>query len=110
MGKLVYALDVNELPYDNAEIIDVRFIKPLDTEGIRKSVLKTKKCVVLECGTASGGLGEAVATALSNTDVKILLKNIPDTFVEHGKVPELMKKQRIDFYSVYEDVMEELFK
>lgn len=25
MGKLVYALDVNELPYDNAEIIDITF-------------------------------------------------------------------------------------
>lgn len=40
----------------DAEIINARFIKPLDSEAIIKSVLKTKTVITLEDGILKGGL------------------------------------------------------
>ncbi len=93
----------------NAEIINVRFINPLDLETIRNSVVKTKKAVVLECGIKSGGMGEAIASELKDLKADISLKNIPDSFIEHGEVSELMKKLRLDADSLYEDIKKEFF-
>ena len=93
----------------SAEIINARFLKPLDIETIKNSSKKTGKLVVMECGIASGGIGEGIASYLKNEDVKLMLKNIPDNFVEHGSVSELMKIYRLDGASVAEDIIKELF-
>lgn len=100
----------NLLSEDNisAEIINLRFIKPIDTEGITKSLSKTKKGVVLECGVSAGGIGEAILSAKPEC-VSVILKNTGDTFVEHGKVSELMAKLKIDAQSVYKDILKEFY-
>ena len=40
----------------DAEIVNARFLKPLDKETILKSVEKTKKAVTIEDGLIEGGL------------------------------------------------------
>ena len=60
IGKMVErALEVSELLKKeglDAEIINARFLKPLDKETILKSVEKTKKVVTIEDGILKGGL------------------------------------------------------
>ena len=44
----------------DAEIINARFLKPLDVETIKNSIKKTKNVITIEDGTKINGLGTAV--------------------------------------------------
>src|SRR6202035_3081821 len=62
-----YALKAGEeLEKENisAEIIDLRTIRPMDTETIVRSVEKTGRCVVVEEGWAQSGVGAEIAARL----------------------------------------------
>ena len=79
----------------NAEVINARFIKPLDVKTIKESIEKTKKVITMEDGTIINGL----ATAIKELIVDEKLKNIelqnyawPDEFIKHGSVEELEKE------------------
>ena len=82
-----------------AEIINSRFLKPLDKEGILSSVRKTKNCITIEDGVITGGLGTAIKELIVDEelrDVKIKSFAYPDKFIEHGSVAELEKKYGMD--------------
>jgi pyruvate dehydrogenase E1 component beta subunit len=62
-----YALKAGEeLAKENisAEIIDLRTLRPMDTETIVRSVEKTGRCVVVEEGWAQSGVGSEIAARL----------------------------------------------
>ena len=82
-------------------------IKPLDEEALRKSVLKTKKAVILEDNIKAGGVGEAIISVLAGEAVKLFSVSFPDCFVEHGSPDELYKKYRMDSSSAAEDIKKE---
>ena len=76
----------------DAEIINARFLKPLDTSTILQSIKKTKSIITIEDGTEINGL----ATAIKELIVDNNLQNIkfksyayPDEFIQHGTVDEL---------------------
>jgi pyruvate dehydrogenase E1 component beta subunit len=48
----------------NAEILDLRTIRPMDTETLVQSVRKTGRCVVVEEGWQQSGVGAEVAARL----------------------------------------------
>jgi pyruvate dehydrogenase E1 component beta subunit len=48
----------------NAEVIDLRTIRPMDTETIIASVKKTGRCVVVEEGWQQSGVGAEIAARL----------------------------------------------
>ena len=76
-----------------AEVINMSTIKPLDTETLLASVSKTGCCVTAEEHSIIGGLGSAVAEALSESVVAPLERvGTCDTFGESGKPAELMEK------------------
>ena len=76
----------------SAEIINIATIKPLDREIITKSVKKTGKAVVMEEGIIVGGLGSAVAAALSETcPVPMAFIGMDDTFGQSGDAADLMR-------------------
>ena len=60
IGKMVQrAMEVSELLKNqniNAEIINARFLKPLDKYTILKSIEKTKRVITIEDGILRGGL------------------------------------------------------
>ena len=47
-----------------AEVIDLRSLRPLDTDTIIGSVMRTHRCVTIEQGWPQGGIGQQIATAL----------------------------------------------
>ena len=76
----------------DAEIINARFLKPLDASTILQSIKKTKSVITMEDGTEINGL----ATAIKELIVDNNLQNIkfksyayPDEFIQHGTVDEL---------------------
>ncbi|MBF0537151.1 MAG: 1-deoxy-D-xylulose-5-phosphate synthase, partial [Nitrospirae bacterium] len=71
-----------------AEVVNMRFIKPLDTESILHLVKRIKRIITIEENVIAGGFGSAVLEYLNSagiTDVTIKTVGIPDVFVEHGR-------------------------
>ena len=113
IGKTVArAMEVaNMLKEDkiDAEVINARFLKPLDKETITKSIEKTKFVVTLEDGTIINGLGTAIKELIIDNDledVKVKSYAYPDKFIKHGKVEELEEIYHQDSKSIYSYIKE----
>lgn len=75
-----------------AEVINARFLKPLDKETIVNSIEKTKNVITIEDGTLEGGLGTAVEELIQEERLKdVIVKKFgyPDRFIKHGKTEEI---------------------
>ena len=97
----------------SCEIINSRFLKPLDEKTILKSIQKTKRFIVIEDGTIMGGLCSAVKEIMLQNhlcDTKASFYAYPDHFIEHGSITELEKKYKQDVDSIYKDIKKKLFK
>lgn len=89
----------------SAEVINIHTIKPLDTELVAASAQKTGKVVTVEEHSIIGGLGGAVAEALSEkAPTKMLRIGVMDTFGESGPAKALIEKYGLDAKSIYEKV------
>ena len=73
IGKMVSrAKEVSDILAEkgiDAEIINARFLKPLNKETIINSTEKTKRIVTIEDNTLIGGLGDAVIRLINNVGV-----------------------------------------
>ena len=76
----------------DAEIINARFLKPLDTSTILQSIKKTKNVITIEDGTEINGLATAVKELIVDNNlqnIKFKCYAYPDKFIQHGTVDEL---------------------
>lgn len=90
------------------EIINARFLKPLDEEAIVDSLTKTKYGITIEDETIIGGLGTAVKELIVDRGLReVTLQSFayPDKFIEHGSVAELEKKYGLDADSICESIL-----
>ena len=81
------------------EVINTRFLKPLDKTTIIESIKKTKNVITIEDGTCINGLATAIKELIIDAnikDVKINCIAYPDEFIEHGSVEELEKRYMIE--------------
>ncbi len=86
------------------EVINARFLKPLDKETIKKSIEKTKNVITMEDGTEINGLGTAVEELIVEENIQnIKMKKYawPDEFIKHGSVEELE-----NIYCDFENILE----
>ena len=76
----------------DATVADMRFVKPLDQELIGDLATSHQLIVTLEENTVMGGAGSAVNEYLvqENYSTPILNLGLPDRFLEHGKVPDML--------------------
>ena len=90
----------------SVSLVNVRFVKPFDTELIKKMAKNHYLFVTIEENVARGGFGEAVATfAQGEKDIKHVLPiSLPDKYVEHGNVSLLHKEVGIDADSIVEKI------
>ena len=107
LGKMVpYAMEVaDKLANDGieAEVINARFVKPLDIKLIEKSLSKTNYLVTIEDNIITDGLGETIKVNLSKS-YKTLNFAYPAEFIKHGSIPELEKKYGLDVESIYKKI------
>lgn len=92
----------------DAEVINARFLKPLDKETIKNSINKTKFVITIEDGTIINGLGTAIKELIINEkmkEVEIKSYAYPDEFIKHGEVSELEKLYHQDSKSIYEEIV-----
>jgi 1-deoxy-D-xylulose-5-phosphate synthase len=73
------------------------------------SIIFCTRCT-LEENVASGGYGEAVASYMkqSGYDNELYLVAIPDRFIEHGSVPQLMEEIQMDAPCIAKGILERI--
>jgi 1-deoxy-D-xylulose-5-phosphate synthase len=86
----------------NATVADMRFVKPLDEQLIGDLATSHQLIVTIEENTLAGGAGSAVNEFLlqSNYLIPVLNLGLPDKFLEHGKVPDMLVAVGLDGSSV----------
>lgn len=107
IGKMVErAVEVSDILKEQSidcEIINARFVKPLDYNTIERSIRKTKNVITIEDGILKGGLGSSVMEFINEykiEDVFVKMYGYDDVFVQHGSVEELEKLYGLDAKSI----------
>lgn len=92
----------------NATVIDMRFIKPLDTDAISELLASHDVIVTLEDNAIAGGAGSAVNEHLAaiKANVSILNLGIPDEFIKHGTQDEMHAEMGLDANGILASIKE----
>ncbi len=96
-----------------AEVINVRFLKPLDKRTIIKSIRKTKFVVTIEDGTIINGLASSINELIIENNirnVKVLNFAYPDEFIKQGSTNEIEKKYNLDKFSILNTIEKSMKK
>ncbi|GAA4013701.1 1-deoxy-D-xylulose-5-phosphate synthase [Actimicrobium antarcticum] len=82
----------------NATVANMRFVKPLDVDLVRQLALTHDAIVTVEEGSIMGGAGSAVAEALAAAGIvrPVLHLGLPDRFIDHGDVAQLLADCGLD--------------
>jgi 1-deoxy-D-xylulose-5-phosphate synthase len=90
----------------DATVVNMRFVKPLDTEMISRIAGRHDAIVTIEENAVAGGAGSAVAEALAGAGLQtpMLMLGIPDRFVEHGSRDECLGMAGLDVPSLAEAI------
>jgi 1-deoxy-D-xylulose-5-phosphate synthase len=93
----------------SAEVINARFVKPLDEHTILSSAKKTNNVITIEDNMISGGFGNMVLQLISKSDlpdVKVTNLGYPDEFIQHGNTDELQKMYGLDAESITQKIID----
>ncbi len=97
----------DEQPAVSIAHYDMIFLKPMD-ESILKEVGESGcPIITVEDGMRDGGFGSAVQEWMNDHGYhpEVIRIGVPDEFVEHGTVPELMAQCRMDSDAIYESIL-----
>ena len=90
----------------HADVINIHTIKPLDTDSVLKSVVKTGCVVSAEEHQYNGGLGDSIAQFLAVTKpTPMEFVGVNDSFGESGKPADLMEKYGLNAASIVEKAL-----
>jgi 1-deoxy-D-xylulose-5-phosphate synthase len=81
------------------EVVNARFVKPLDAGLLKDVFSRHKKVITLEDNVITGGFGSAVLEFMNQQNIKdadIIVHGLPDKFVEHGTPDELYSDLKMD--------------
>ena len=95
-AELWRALEINRILQEkfqlSAEIVNARFIKPLDHALMLKHAAEKQFIFTIEDHSIVGGLGSAAAEVLAEANGKLHSFGWPDHFIPHGK-PDILRRQ-----------------
>ena len=107
IGKMVgRAMEVSDMLQEqgiDTEVINARFLKPLDENTIETSIRKTRSVITIEDGILRGGLGTSVNELINECridGVHVKSYGYDDVFVQHGTVEELEEQNGLDARSI----------
>lgn len=87
-------------------VINMRFVKPLDTDMIDRMAASHELIITLEENALPGGAGAGVLEYLSTVGAStpVRLIGLPDEFVEHGSREELLHHCKLDLDGLREQI------
>ena len=89
-----------------ATVVNMRWVKPLDTELLLQVAAGHEALVTVEEGAIMGGADSAVAEALAAAGVvkPLLQLGLPDAFIEHGDPARLLALEGLDAVGIERSV------
>jgi 1-deoxy-D-xylulose-5-phosphate synthase len=92
----------------NATVADMRFVKPLDVELVKRLAKEHDYLVTVEEGCTMGGAGSAVAEALAAEGIvkPLLILGLPDKFIDHGDPGVLLASVGLDAHGIGKSIRE----
>jgi 1-deoxy-D-xylulose-5-phosphate synthase len=96
-GPVLYAALRAAEEFD-ASVINMRFVKPLDTAALLAAARSHDALATVEEGAVSGGAGSACLEALqaAGVQVPVLTLGLPDTWIEHGDPAQIAADLGLD--------------
>ncbi|MGA2622658.1 MAG: 1-deoxy-D-xylulose-5-phosphate synthase [Bacteroidota bacterium] len=82
-----------------AEVVNMRFVKPLDEKLIKDVCSRFRHIITVEDQVVEGGFGTAVLESVAAqgiTGVRVKTHGIPDKFIEHGSPSQLHRMLKLD--------------
>lgn len=113
VGKAVEIANLLEKQGDSVEVINARYLKPMDNTNLLNSITKTKKVITIEDGILKGGLGSQIEEIIIKEnlkDIQFKKYGYPDEFIKHGSVSEIEEKYGLSATQIAKDVDENLAK
>ena len=105
-----YGTDVSKL-YEklkdkNINIINARYIKPIDKNMLKELIRTKQKIYIYETNIKTNSLGTNILEYFNHKDAKnkIKLTGIDNKYINHGKISELKKDINLDIDSTVEDI------
>ena len=82
-----------------AEVVNMRFVKPIDADLIGELANRFEYLLTVEDNSRVGGFGSAVSEVLAakgHKHITLRIHGIPDRFVDHGTPDELYRDVKLD--------------
>ncbi len=94
----------------DASVVNMRWVKPIDSEVIVSAAQQHRLVVAVEEGTSCGGFGSAVCEVLSDHAIPspVLRLSVPDRFVTHGAMSTLLEEIGLTPQGVHRAVLDRL--
>lgn len=93
-------------------VINARFIKPLDDKLLDELATYNVPLIVYEESAVIGGLGTAILEYYNETNqvVEVKRMGIPDLYVQHGSVPEVLEELHLSLQDIKAEIKEVIKK
>lgn len=90
----------------DATLVNMRFVKPLDEELIKKVQAKYDLIVTIEDNVIKGGAGSGVNEYLNEiqASIKVLNLGLPDSYQDHGSREDLLSEAGIDSKGILKQI------
>ena len=107
-SMVIEARDALEKQNMDFQLVNARFVKPLDERMLDEICEQFSTVVTIEEGSLEGGFGSAVMSALNKRNFigKVRQLGIPDEFVEHGDRRRLLNDLGLTAEKIAETVSE----
>ena len=88
------------------EIVNCRFIKPMDESYLKSLKERFQSVITIEEGAIVGGFGDGVSSWLLENDYQGRIKRLgfPDRFIQHGKRDQLLSEIGLDQNGIIEAI------
>ena len=88
----------------NINLINCRFIKPIDEGKLESISNKGGHVITIEEGSLIGGLGSVVNDYFNGSSTKVVSMGIPDEYIEHGTRQELLDDLDLNIKGVLKSI------
>jgi pyruvate/2-oxoglutarate/acetoin dehydrogenase E1 component len=103
LGKCLAAAETLAADGIEAEVIDLRVLRPLDTATLAASVAKTRRCVIVDEGWRSGSLSAEIAARLAEESFfeldapirRVCSREVPVPYAAHLELAALPRSEDI---------------
>ena len=107
----VLAASIEAAKRIDATVVNMRFVKPLDTELLQEIARTHDMIVTVEENVIAGGAGSGVNEFLASQQITIPILNLglPDKYIEQGSQQELLAEVGLDTDGIHKSIIQSAY-